>query len=101
MACHARLHPTVCAAQGPWKHALFKVVQLYVLSKVDDEMRRSMSSDRIRSTRTIMACLTFRRPIVSAFQGADGISTTDVVRLCLLQKGDDGIAMSKVVCPCM
>ncbi|TMW88875.1 hypothetical protein EJD97_017963 [Solanum chilense] len=86
IVCHARLHltvcaaqggngmpgptcPTMCAAKGPWVHATPYVVLSCVLSKVDNNMPCQTSSDRVCFLWVMMACHTQRRPIVYAAQG--------------------------------
>ena len=54
IACHARRHPTVCAAQGRWWNATLDVIWLYVLSKGDEKKPRPTSSGRVYCLRAMM-----------------------------------------------
>ena len=58
IACHARRHSTVCAAQGGWWNATPDVVRSYVLSKGDDNVPRPTSSGRVYCLRAMMICHT-------------------------------------------
>ncbi|TMW80672.1 hypothetical protein EJD97_016943 [Solanum chilense] len=83
MECHARHHPTVCAAKGPCWHVTPNVVRLCLLSKGNDSMKYPTSFDRVCCTRVIMAC------------------HVDVVPPCELLKGDDRIVIHNVIQPCV
>ena len=58
-------------------------------SKGNDGMPRPMPSDRVCCPRTMMACQTRRRPTVSPSQKAMMAGPPDIVRPCVLPKGDD------------
>ena len=74
MACNARCLPTMC-----------------VFPKGDDVMSCPTSYDRVYFSWVIMLCHTRRHPIVCAAQGPYGHTTRNIVRLCVLSKGDNNI----------
>ncbi len=74
-----------------WKllHATPDVVRPFVLSKGYDGMPCPTPSDRVCCPRAMMAWHTRRRSTVCAAQRQWRHATADVVRPCVLQKGDD------------
>ena len=72
MACHAR-HSTVCAAKG------------------DDVMQRPMLFNCVCCPKAVMSCHARRRPTLRDAQRHRWHATPDVVRPCVLPKGDDGM----------
>ena len=72
MECHARRRSTVCAAQG------------------DDGMPGLTLFDRVCCLKAEMSCKARCSLTVCAAQGRSCHATPDVVRLCVLLKGDDG-----------
>ena len=54
-------------------------------------MPRPTSSDRVCCPRAVMSCHNRRRPTVCAVQGRCFHATSDVVRPCVMPKGDDGM----------
>ena len=124
MACHARRRSTVCAAKRRrWHatpdavrpcvlpkgddgmHATPDVVRPCVLPKGDDGMPRPTSLDRVCCPKAMMACHARRRSTVCAAKRRRWHATPDVVRPCVLPKGDDGMprptSFNRVCCPKM
>ena len=110
-ACHVWCHPFVCVTQGPWGHSTPYVVRSCVLSKGVDNKPRPMSSHRVCFLRAMMKHLAWCRPTMCAFQGqwwhchakCPTVSAAkrpwwdtmlNVVRLCVLSKGNDGMQCS-------
>ena len=79
------------------------VVPSCVLSKGGYFMPRPMSFDRACSPWEVMACYATRRSTVCAAQGRLWHATPDVVRTCMVSKGDDGmpypISFDRLCCP--
>ena len=75
----------------------------FVLSKGYDGMPRPTTADRLCCQRAKMACHARRRPTVYAVKGRRWHATPDVVRPCVLQKGEDGMPrqtpFDRVCCP--
>ncbi len=108
MTSHTLLHPTVCVVQGIWWEAMPDVVQPCVLSKGNDVgtpdilrlcmlskrylgMPHSTLPDRVCSERAIMVFHTRCRLPMCNVQGTWCHDTSDVVLLCVICKGDDGM----------
>ena len=91
IACHARRHPTVCAAQGRWWNVTPDVIQSYVLSKGDDNMPRPTSSGRVYCLRAMMTCHTLRHLTIFVVQQWWCHSSSYVVHQCVLSKGNDSM----------
>ena len=102
MACHARRRPTVYAVKGRRWHATPDVVRPCVLQKGEDGMPRQTPFDRV-CPKAMMACHARRRSTVCAAQRRWWHATPDVVRPCVLPKGDDGMprptSFNCVCCP--
>ena len=102
MACHARRRPTVYAVKGRRWHATPDVVRPCVLQKGEDGMPRQTPFDRV-CPKAMMACHARRRSTVCAAQRRWWHATPDVVRPCVLPKGDDGMprptSLERVCCP--
>ena len=62
-----------------------------VLPKGNAGMLRPMSFDRVCCPKAVMACHARCRSIVFAVQGLLWHALPDVVRSCVLPKGDDGM----------
>ena len=64
---------------------------------------RPTTADRLCCPRAMMACHARRRPTVYAVKGRRWHATPDVVRPCVLQKGEDGMPrptpFDRVCCP--
>ena len=64
---------------------------------------RPTTADRLCCPRAMMACHARRRPTVYAVKGRRWHATPDVVRPCVLQKGEDGMprptSFDRVCCP--
>ncbi|TMW80697.1 hypothetical protein EJD97_016477, partial [Solanum chilense] len=99
--------PTVCAAKGPCWHVTPNVVRPCVLSKGNDGIKYPTSSDRVCCMRVMMTCHvdvvppcvllkgddSIDMPNVIRPCGDDVITTTNVVRLCVLHNCDDGMPL--------
>ena len=89
MACHAQCHLTVCVVQERWLHAKPDVVGFCLLPKCDDSRSRPTSSYRVCCPRAMMECHARRHLIVCSIQRRWKKATADVIRSCILSKGDD------------
>ena len=110
-ACHVWHHPTACVTQGPWRHSTPYVVRSCVLCKGYDNKPRPMSFDTVCFSRAMMTHLAWCRPTMCVFQGrwwhchakCPTVSAAkrpwldtmlNVVQLCVLSKGNDGMPCS-------
>ena len=111
MSCHARRRSTARAAQLRWRHATSDVIHLFGLPKVHEGIPRPTSCDRVCFLRAMMKHLAWCHPTMCAFQGqwwhchakcptvsaAKGPwwdTMLNVVWLCVLYKGNDGMQCS-------
>ena len=82
---------TVCAGQRPLWHATPDIIRPGVIAKVHEGMPCEMLSDHVCCTIAMKDCHVQRHYTMCATQGLCGHATPDVVRSCVLSKGDDNM----------
>ncbi len=83
MECHTRCRPTMCLMKWQWLNNTPNFIWQYLLSKVDDDIKRSRSYNRVCCPRAFIECHTGDRPTVCAFQMKWWHATPDIIRLCV------------------
>ena len=115
--CHALRRPTVCEVQRRWYYDTLDVFWPYVQSKVYDCMQCPTSSNRVCCWKAMMACHAWRRyrmwflREMIAFQEWHcqtmcaslrqwWHAMPEVIRPCVLLKGNDGMWVQRCLCVC-